>query len=167
LISRFEAVLGSRGRSGFQLMGWEAVFGPVGADGYPRPLWDKETGKIDHEVAEYMRENGFDLLEFSRRNWSMLRLQLRGKLHFFCGDMDDFYLNLAVYEYEMMLRSVEGGGDVATFAYGRPRKGHSWHAMTWALMVRDMAEHIRASAPSGADPSWIDDRNRPIEEERR
>lgn len=46
-LSQFEDVLGSHGRSGFQLEAWEAVYGPVGPDGYPRPLWDKQTGRID------------------------------------------------------------------------------------------------------------------------
>jgi len=63
-VSQFEAVLGSKGRSGYQFGAWEAVYGPVGEDGYPRPLWDKRTGKIDREVASYMREHGYDLRAF-------------------------------------------------------------------------------------------------------
>lgn len=153
-LSAFEAVLGARGRSGYQLMGWEAVFGHVGDDGYPTPLWDKETGEIDHTVATFMRENGYDLREFAERNWNELGPKLRDKLHFFCGDMDDFYLNLAVYEFEEFIEHAEGGGDVASFTYGRPRKGHSWHATTWADMVRAMAEHIRQYAPAGVEMPW-------------
>ena len=60
-LSLFEAVLGTHGRSGYQLQGWEAVYGPVGPDGYPRRLWDPFTGRIDREVANYMREHGCDL----------------------------------------------------------------------------------------------------------
>ncbi len=45
-LSRFESVLGTKGRSGYQLAAWEAVYGPTDAEGYPRPLWDKQTGKI-------------------------------------------------------------------------------------------------------------------------
>ena len=33
-VSHFEAVLGSKGRSGFQFNAWEAVYGPAGDDGY-------------------------------------------------------------------------------------------------------------------------------------
>ncbi|HEU4416633.1 MAG TPA: alpha/beta hydrolase-fold protein, partial [Candidatus Angelobacter sp.] len=40
-LSQLEDVLGSHGRSGQQLEAWEAVYGPVGVDGYPKPLWDK------------------------------------------------------------------------------------------------------------------------------
>ena len=50
-LSRFEAVLGSRGRASYQLEAWEAIYGPVGDDGYPVPLWDKLTGTIDANVA--------------------------------------------------------------------------------------------------------------------
>src|SRR5690606_37880242 len=114
-LSRFEAVLGSRGRSGFQLGAWEAVYGPTDEDGYPRPLWDKLTGVIDREVAEYMRENGYDLREYAERNWATIGPKLAGKLHFFSGDMDDFYLNLAVYRFEELAKSATNPRSDATF----------------------------------------------------
>lgn len=47
------------------------------------------------------------------------------------GDMDDFYLNLAVYRFEEFLRTKTNPRSAATFTYGRPMKGHSWHAWTW------------------------------------
>ena len=37
------------------------MFGPVGADGYPMRIWNKETGAIDHAVAEQWRK--YDLLD--------------------------------------------------------------------------------------------------------
>jgi hypothetical protein len=150
-LSLFEAVLGSKGRSGYQLGAWEAVYGPVGPDGYPKPLWDKLTGKIDREVANYMRENGFDLREYAQRNWATLGPKIVGKLHFFTGDMDDFYLNLAVYQFEEFLKGTTNPHYPAEFTYGRPTKGHSWHAFTWAEMVRRMAEHVKKNAPPGED----------------
>jgi hypothetical protein len=54
-MSQLEAVLGSKRRSGQQLDIWQAAYGPIGKDGYPKALWDKMTGKIDREVALYMR----------------------------------------------------------------------------------------------------------------
>ncbi len=150
-LSLFEAVLGSRGRSGYQLQGWEAVYGPAGPDGYPRRLWDPLTGKIDREVAEYMREQGYDLLEYTKRNWLTLGPKLQGKLHFYCGDMDNFYLNLAVYRFEEFLKQTTNPHYPGQFTYGRPMKGHSWHAWTWAGMVREIAAHIQRNAPPGED----------------
>ena len=153
-LSRFEAVLGSRGRSGFQLAAWEAVFGPTDADGYPRPLWDWRTGTIDREVATAMRERGYDLREYAQRNWATLGPKLAGKLHFFSGDMDDFYLNLAVYQFEQFAKGTTAPRSDATFTYGRPTKGHSWHAWTWAEFVRLFAADVRAKAPAGEPTAW-------------
>jgi hypothetical protein len=56
-----EDALGSKSRSGGQLAGWDSVYGPVGDDGYPKPLWDHVTGKIDKEVVQYMKDHGYDL----------------------------------------------------------------------------------------------------------
>jgi hypothetical protein len=152
-LSLFEAVLGTRGRSGYQLQGWEAVYGPPGPDGYPRRLWDPLTGEIDREVAHYMRDHGYDLLEFTRRNWHALGPKILGKLHFFCGDMDNFYLNLAVYRFEEFLKQTTNPHYPARFVYGRPMKGHSWHDWTWAEMVEEIAEYVRGNAPPGDDPA--------------
>jgi hypothetical protein len=150
-LSRFEAVLGSKGRSDFQLEGWEAIYGPVGTDGYPIPLWDKLTGKINHDVANYMKENGYDLLAYTERNWATLGQKVVGKLHFFAGDMDDFYLNVAVYSFQDFLKTTKDPHYEADFTYGRPMKGHSWHSYTWAEYIAKMAEQVKRNAPSGED----------------
>ena len=47
----YELALGDHGRSGDQLDIWQAVFGPVGADGYPAQIFDKVTGEIDHSCG--------------------------------------------------------------------------------------------------------------------
>jgi hypothetical protein len=63
--------------------------------------------------------------------------------------MDDFFLNVAVYRFEDFARATTSPKSDATFTYGRPMKGHSWHAWTWAEMVRSMASHVRDRAPAG------------------
>jgi hypothetical protein len=154
-LSRFEAVLGSRGRSGYQLEAWEAIYGPVGADGYPVPLWDKLTGTIDRNVATYMRDNGYDLRDYAQKNWPTIGSKLVGKLHFSAGDMDDFFLNLAVYKFEEFLKTTTNPHYEGDFIYGRPMKGHSWHQETWAAFVRRIANTIKGSAPAGENVrSW-------------
>ena len=35
---------------------WNAVFGPRGADGLPKPLWDGATGQIDRTVLERWKQ---------------------------------------------------------------------------------------------------------------
>jgi hypothetical protein len=148
-MSLWEAVLGTNGRAGGQLSAWEALYGPMGADGYPRPLWDKLTGTIDPVVATYMRDNGYDLLAYAKKNWGTLGPKLQGKLRFFAGDMDQFYLNLAVYKWEAFLATTTNPKSDATFTYGRPMMGHSWHAWTWRQFGREAAAVIKASAPPG------------------
>ncbi|NZA28611.1 hypothetical protein H0E84_19740 [Luteimonas sp. SJ-92] len=155
-LAAFEAVLGSRGRSGYQLDIWQATHGPAGEDGYPRLLFDKRSGAIDREVAAWMRDNGYDLSAYAHDNWDRLAPRLRGKLHLFAGEMDDFYLNLAVYRFERMLREVAGDGYPARFEYGRPMKGHNWHHTDWAGVVREMAAHVDANAPDAAAPAPAD-----------
>jgi hypothetical protein len=152
-VSLFEQVLGTRGRSGYQFQGWEAVFGPIGADGYPRPLWDKVSGAIDREVATYMREHGYDLRAYAERHWPTLGPKLAGKLHFYAGDMDNFYLNLAVYRFEEFLAATRAPHVRGHFEYGRPMKGHNWHATDWAGLVRQIAAHMKKHAPAGEPTS--------------
>jgi enterochelin esterase-like enzyme len=154
-VARLEATLGSKGRSGFQFDGWQSVHGPVGPDGYPVMLFDKLTGVIDKDVANYYREHGFDLTDYTRRNWATLGPKLVGKLNFFSGEMDNFYLNLAVYDFEAMLKDSKDPHYPGRFAYGRPKQGHSWHLTDFAEMIREMGTHVKKNAPAGADvASW-------------
>jgi hypothetical protein len=143
-MSRLEDVLGSHGRSCQQFEAWEAAYGPVGPDGYPRPLWDKQTGTIDRTVANYMRDHGYDLTYYLRHNWSKIGPRLNGKLHIYVGDMDNYYLNLAVYMLEDFLKTAGAG---AVFEYGRPMKGHGWQPMTNTDLVKMMAAEIAGGAP--------------------
>ncbi len=149
--SRLEAVLGSHGRSGQQLEIWEAAYGPIGGDGYPKPLWDKLTGKIDHDVANYMRDHGYDLRYYTETNWPRIGPQLKGKIHLYCGDMDHFYLNLAVYLFEDFLSKTQNPPYAGLVEYGRPMKGHGWMPMKFPDLMKMMAEHITKNAPAGED----------------
>jgi hypothetical protein len=126
----------------------------VGADGYPKPLWDKTTGKIDVTVANYMREHGYDLRSYLENNWATIGPKLAGKLHLYCGDMDNFYLNLAVYKLEDALNRVSNPRYGGSFEYGRPMKGHGWTPLNQAQLLTVMANHITLNAPAGADKSW-------------
>ncbi len=154
-LSQLEATLGSHGRSGQQLEIWEATYGPIGDDGYPKPLWDKATGKIDHSVADYMKAHGYDLRAYAQENWPKIGPDLVDKLHLYVGDMDNFYLNLAVYLFEDFLKATTHPAYHGSFAYGRPMKGHGWQGMPSAELIREMAAHIRTHAPAGAPTAWM------------
>lgn len=145
-MSRLEAVLGSNVRSGQQIAAWDAAYGPIGKDGYPRPIWDRLTGKIDREVALYMRDNGYDLRYNLEKNWSKIGPDLVGKIHVYCGDMDNYYLNLAVYQLEDFLKAADSPKAEAVFEYGRPMKPHGWQPFTNAELVKMMAARINKTA---------------------
>jgi hypothetical protein len=164
-MNHLELVLGTRTRSGQQWDVWEATYSPVGPDGYPARIWDKKTGEIDRKVAEYWRNN-YDLSYILRRDWQKgLGARLQGKLHIYVGDMDNYYLNNAVYLVEEFLESTTSppyGGEVD---YG-DRAEHCWngdHTRPNALsrlryhqmFIPKAVERILKTAPAGADlTSW-------------
>ena len=152
-MSRLEDVLGSKGRSGQQFAAFEAVFGPVGDDGYPRPLWDRRTGKIDRDVANYMRDHGYDLRHTIESRWPEIGPQLAGKLHFYCGDMDNYYLNLALYMLEAYLEKTTDPPYGGSFEWGRPMKGHGWSPLATPELLKLMAERVIQNGPKDAAPA--------------
>ena len=77
-VNRHELVLGTKSRSGQQWDIWEAVYSPLGPDGYPRRIWDKQTGVIDHEVAQYWRDH-YDLRLYPRARLAQDRQAARGE----------------------------------------------------------------------------------------
>lgn len=159
-----ELALGTRTRSGDQYDIWEAVFSPVGPDGYPRRIWNKLTGEIDPETAAYWREH-YDLRYLLERNWRTLGPKLKGKIHIYCGDMDNYYLNNAVYLMEEFLKNTRDPYYDGEVDYG-DRAEHCWNGdhenPIWISRLRyhqihipKIMERIKKSAPPGADlKSW-------------
>lgn len=159
-----ELALGTRSRSGDQWDIWEAVYSPVGKDGYPARIWDKSTGEINKEVANYWKEN-YDLRYILERDWGTIGPKLEGKINIYCGDMDNYYLNNAVYLMENFLEKTTSphyGGEVD---YG-DRAEHCWngdHENSNAISrlryntfyLPKILKRIEESAPEGADlKSW-------------
>ena len=163
-VNRKELVIGTKGRSNGQRDVWLTLFGPAGEDGYPRHVWDKMTGEIDPEVAEYMREN-YDLRHILERDWATLGPKLVGKIHIYVGEMDNSYLNNAVYLMEDFLESTTDPYYAGLVDY-EPRAGHCWNGdhtrpnglsrLRYNQMyVPRILERIQEAAPPGADlTSW-------------
>jgi hypothetical protein len=145
----YEWTLGDRHRSGRQWAIWEAVYSPIGEDGYPRPLWNWLTGEIDHGVAEQWKK--YDLRHYLETNWSWLGPRLVGKLHVYTGDMDTFFLNNAVALLEDFLKKTENPHYGGVVEYG-DGKGHCWGPGD-AQLFGLFKEHIIKNAPSEAD-TW-------------
>ena len=162
--NHLELALGSHSRSGGQYDIWQAVFGPMGSDGYPQPIWDKFSGEIDPAVAEYWREN-YDLRHIMERDWAELGPKLEGKVHIYCGDMDNYYLNNAVYLTEEFLEGTTDPYYAGEIDYG-DRAEHCWNGDQEnpnhisrlrynTLYVDKIVRRIEESAPAGADlTSW-------------
>ena len=159
----WELALGTRGRSGDQWDVWESVYSPVGPDGYPRRIWDRLSGEIDPVTAAYWKEH-YDLSYILRRDWPTLGPKLRGKLRIYAGDMDNYYLNNAVYAVEEFLRSAQPAAD-AVIDYGDRAehcwngdhtRSNAWSRLRYPQMVLPWAvERMIMTAPKGADvQSW-------------
>jgi hypothetical protein len=148
----YELVSGDCSRSGGQWDIWEATFSPVGQDGYPKRIWDKRTGKIDHEVAAYWKEH-YDLRNILETQWTTLGPKLARKLFVYVGDMDSFYLNDAVGLLEQFLERTADPPYGGRVSYERLRP-HCWGPGE-AELLKLMTEHIEKTAPQGADlKSW-------------
>ncbi len=124
-VNRREYVLGNNSRSGDQWDIWQAVYSPVGDNGYPKPIWDKLTGEIDPEVANYWREN-YDLRYIMERDWDKIGKDLEGKVNIYCGDMDNYYLNNAVVLTETFLESTTNPYYDGEVDYGNNAE-HCWN----------------------------------------
>ena len=161
--NHFELALASHGRSGGQWDVWQAVFGPVGPDGYPAPVWDKYTGEIHPEVAQYWRDN-YDLPHLLERDWPRLRPRLGGKLHIYVGAAEGQDPHDAFHLAEEFLKDAGNPHDVGTVE----RTGLAWscgsteNQVTQAIrpaLDRQMASlmlgRVLDSAPPGVDlVSW-------------
>ncbi|MBV9300938.1 MAG: hypothetical protein JOY62_15250 [Acidobacteriaceae bacterium] len=163
-MSRQEAALGIKGRSGGQFDAFHATFGPTDAEGYPAKLWNAETGAIDPAIAKYWEQH-YDLTALLQRDWPRLGPKLVGKLHVTAGTKDTFYLDAAAHRMQDFLESTKlpGKGPYygGSFDFGidKPHcyigeipEGQS--IFTHYLPI--FAEHMKNMAPPGADiKSWM------------
>ena len=131
----------------------------MGDDGYPKRIFDKRTGVLDHETAKYWKEH-YDLSAIIQRDWKTLGPKLAGKLHFYVGEADTFYLDRAVHLLKDFLESTTDPYYRGSFEFGM-RKPHCYageidpaagiNQHYWPEMVK----HMEQTAPKGADlQSW-------------
>ena len=163
-LNAYESALGTKGRSGEQFDIWQAVYSPVGSDGYPEAIFDKESGAIHGTTAQYWRDH-FDLSHILERDWATLGPKLQGKLHIYVGSADTYFLNDAVYYIQDVLQSLKdpayGGevqyGDRAEHCWnGDPTLPNAYSRLHYNTMyVPKMVERMERTAPPGADlTSW-------------
>jgi hypothetical protein len=158
-----ELAQGDLSRSGGQYDIWQAVFSPAGADGYPKPIFDKVTGVIDKSVAAYWREH-FDLSHIIERDWATLRPKLEGKIHIYVGSGDNYYLTDSVYFAQERLealrpeyKGVVAYGDRAEHCWnGDPNTSNAYSRLHYNYQYLPIIlERLKTAAPEGADlTSW-------------
>jgi len=107
-----EQVLGPGG----QIQSFEAVFSPKGPDGEPLPLFDRQTGAVDPAVAHAWQR--YDIRRILEKNWATLGPKLKGKLHIYAGQFDNFYLEGAVRLLKTSLEKL-GSDAVVEVVSGR------------------------------------------------
>jgi hypothetical protein len=138
---QLERVLGRADRwelSGKDWCAWNATFGPRGADGLPRPLWDARTGKIDPAVLGRWKQ--YDLRDVLSKNWATLAPRLRGKLHIWVGEADEYFLNNAVHLLDDFLQEAKPTYEGSiTYALG---KGHDWRGLSEKELIAAMARRV-------------------------
>ena len=138
---QLEVVLGRGDRwelSGKDWCAWNATFGPRGADGLPKPLWNGKTGTIDRSVLE--RWEQYDLRLVLERNWALLGPKLHGKIHIWVGEGDDYFLNNAVHLLDdFLVKAKPAYGGKITFV---PRTGHGVGGLTEKEMLKEMMDAV-------------------------
>jgi len=124
---------------GEQWGAWHALYGPQGEDGLPVPAWDEYSGEIDPDVVEAWKE--YDLYRYLSDNWDEVGESLVGKLNIWMGDMDDYYLNLGMYQFSELMDSLNDPEPEARFNWGRG-EGHCWIPLSHAEIFSEMAERL-------------------------
>ncbi|HEY1251986.1 MAG TPA: alpha/beta hydrolase-fold protein [Thermoanaerobaculia bacterium] len=149
---KYERVMGNHGRSGEDWDCWQAVYGPLGKDGYFQPVFDPATGAIDHATAAYWKEHT-DINAYLQKHWKEIGPRLAGKIHIWTGDADTYYLNNAVHLLDDWIATASPASG-ATIVYG-PRQPHCWsgpYSLSERLTM--MAGYVLAHAPKDVEPSW-------------
>ncbi|MGC2183425.1 MAG: alpha/beta hydrolase-fold protein [Terriglobales bacterium] len=141
-LARQERVLGEY--SG-QLASFEWVFSPRGKDGRPMPLFDRDTGAIDPEVAAYW-EKHYDIANLLRANWNKIGPLLSEKIHLTVGTADTFHLDEPARLLEQTIRDL---GGKASFTYV---DGRSHFDLYQGGLFERIAKEMYAVARPGTQP---------------
>ncbi len=140
---KYENVLGRSDTyvtSGGQFSAHVALYSPKGEDGLPVPLFDPETGDIDHEVAEHWKK--YDMKLYAKENWEELGPKVQGKIYIWMGDMDNFYLNMATRSFDTFIKSTENPVSDAEIIF-TPTKGHCAN-YSHRVALEKMAERLES-----------------------
>ena len=128
--------------SGGQWGAWNATYSPRGADGKPVPLWDAQTGKINHAVTEQWKK--YDLRNYVEQNRAMLQPKLNGKLHIWVGEADDYFLNNGVHLLDDYV-SQAAPNIVGWIMYSRTGR-HGWMPKSNVEIMKEMQQRFEQTS---------------------
>lgn len=116
---------------GTQTQAFEAAFGKLGKDGRPLPLFNRQTGFINQQVAEDWKL--YDMGLFIQNNWSRLSGKLSGKkIHVYAGANDNFHLDRSVEAFKAKAAAVKADVVVEII----PNADH------WTIWSKEFTERI-------------------------
>ena len=84
----------------------------------------------------------YDLRLVLERNWPALAPKLRGKVHLYVGDADDYFLNNAVRLLDAFLKKADPPFD-GEIVFG-PMAGHGFHPVS---ELKALAQRFEATRP--------------------
>lgn len=108
-------------QSGGQFSAFNALYGTKAENGFPSAMFDPLTGTINTEIARQWGK--YDLLKYVKENWTTLGPKIAGKIYVSIGDMDDFYLNIAMRSFDAFLLTTENPKSNAKIEF-LPTVGH-------------------------------------------
>lgn len=135
--ARQEAVLGNY--SG-QIASFEWVFSPRAQNGMPEPLFDRESGKVDPEVARAWEE--YDIATIIRNHADRLRPLLQDKIHLTVGTIDTFHLDEPA---RLLQKTLQDAGIRAEFTYVEGRD--HFNLYEGGLMEKITHQMMRVARP--------------------
>jgi enterochelin esterase-like enzyme len=107
--------------SGSQWGSWNALYSPRGKNGLPVPVFHPTTGVIDHAIAKQWEK--YDLLKMASENWSELGPKVQEKIYVWMGDMDNYYLNNSMRDFDAFLKKTTAPKSDAIIEF-EAMKGH-------------------------------------------
>ena len=129
------------GEFGGQIATFEAAFSPRNNSGKPAQLFDRDSGEIDTNVADYWVEN-FDIARLLEKNWRNIGARLNDKIHIIVGDEDNLYLNESVWLLDQTISALNG---TAEFEYIKERD--HFDVMDEKLSRRIIKQMYRSARP--------------------
>jgi len=126
-----------------QFQSWEAAWSPRGKDGRPQPFFDRTAGAIDPKITAWWKR--YDISLLLKTKWPAIEPHLRGKIHVYAGDHDDFALDKTV----LSLKNVLGALNAEVAVEVLPGNHILWNQEFTARVQKEMDAMLPALDPKG------------------